>query len=120
VRWVLNSATDHSYLREADIQRLLAHPAITAAKSQHNNSGSLTAIRGAADSAPTKIDILLTHAIPDAIANSLPARRQRHNTLFPSQWSHRKGDASIILPPAWKPFRSASPLPGPVRRKQEE
>ena len=65
-------AKEHSYLRKSDIQKLLAHPAITPAKSQHHKPGSLAAIRAAADSAPTKIDILLTHAIPDAIANLCP------------------------------------------------
>ena len=80
-------AKGQSYLCKSDIQRLLAHPAITAAKSQHHKPGSLAAIRAAADSAPSKIDILLTHTIPDAIVNlshNAPPAAQ----LAPSFCSH--------------------------------
>lgn len=80
-------AKGQSYLCKADIQKLLAHPAITAVRSQHHKPGSLAAIRAAADSAPSKIDILLTHAIPDAIINlshNVPPAGQ----LAPSFCSH--------------------------------
>ena len=68
-----------------------------AAKSQHHKPGSLAAIRAAADSAPTKIDILLTHAIPDAIVNLSP-NAPPASQFASSSCSHLNGVIEKAMP----------------------